>query len=174
MSTALNRLSTLPRPVALAGLVLAQLALVAVAVAPQLSARATGDTYLLRTQPVDPIDPFRGAYVTLSYPGLQAEWDEQRDEQTFETPDGHVFVELVPEAGADDVLVPGRWLTTAPEDGPFLSCVSDGWQASCGIESFFVSQDRARSLEQGLADGGVAELKIDGRGNAAVVDVRAD
>lgn len=170
----LNRLSAVPRPVVIAGVALAQLGLVAVAVAPQLSARATGDTYLLRTQPIDPIDPFRGAYVTLSYPGLQPEWDDSDQKQTFDTPRGHVYVELSPESEGSDVLKPGRWLTTAPQDGPFLTCVSDGWQASCGIESFFVSQDRARSLEQGLSDGGVAEVKIDSRGNAAVVDVRAD
>ena len=45
-----------------------QLALVGVGVAPQLSARATGDTYLVRVAPVDPIDPFRGTYVALDYP----------------------------------------------------------------------------------------------------------
>ncbi|MFC6154247.1 GDYXXLXY domain-containing protein [Nocardioides yefusunii] len=174
MSTARNRLSAVPRPVVLTGLVVAQLALVAVAVAPQLSARATGETHLLRTQPIDPIDPFRGAYVTLSYPGLQADWDESGDEQTFETPNGDVYVELLPEAEGSDVLEPGRWLTAAPDAGPYLACVSDGWRARCGIESFFVSQDRARSLEQGLRNGGVAEVKVDSRGNAAVVDVRED
>ena len=36
---------------------LVQLALVGVAVAPRLSARLTGDEYLLRVAPVDPIDP---------------------------------------------------------------------------------------------------------------------
>ena len=49
---------------------LVQLALVGVAVAPRLSARLTGDEYRLRVQPVDPIDPFRGAYVDLDYPDL--------------------------------------------------------------------------------------------------------
>ena len=34
-----------------------QLALVGLAVAPQLSARLTGDTYLVRVAPVDPIEP---------------------------------------------------------------------------------------------------------------------
>ena len=49
----------------------AQLALVGVAVAPQLSARAFGDEYRMRVAPVDPIDPFRGAYVDLGYPDLR-------------------------------------------------------------------------------------------------------
>ena len=48
-----------------------QLALVGVGVAPQLSARLTGDTYLMTVAPLDPIDPFRGAYVALDYPDLR-------------------------------------------------------------------------------------------------------
>ena len=52
-------------------LLVAQLALVALAVFPQLSARATGEELRLRVEPVDPIDPFRGAYVTLGYPDLR-------------------------------------------------------------------------------------------------------
>jgi hypothetical protein len=42
----------------------------------------------------------------------------------------------------------------------------------CGIESLFASQDEARRLEQDLADGAVARVRIDGRGNAAVVGLR--
>ena len=48
-----------------------QLALVPLAVLPQLSARVTGETYRMRVAPVDPIDPFRGAYIDLSYPDLR-------------------------------------------------------------------------------------------------------
>ena len=151
----------LRRPLALGALALAQLALVAVGVAPQLSARTTGETYLIRTAPVDPIDPFRGAYVELTYPGLTREDDAPR---------GTVHVELL-EDGA--LVRPGRWLTSRPDAGPYLICRSDGWQARCGIESLFVPQDRARALERDLADGGVAEIRVDSRGNAAVVDVRA-
>ena len=47
------------------------------------------------------------------------------------------------------------------------------WAIRCGIESWFVSQDRAAELERSLADeGGVATLRIDDRGNASVVNVR--
>ena len=52
-------------------LLVLQLALVGLAVLPQLSARVAGDEIVLRVQPVDPIDPFRGAYVTLGYPDLR-------------------------------------------------------------------------------------------------------
>ena len=65
MSALVPLLVTLPL------LLLAQLVLVAVAVYPQLSARAAGDEIRLRVEPLDPIDPFRGAYVTLGYPDLR-------------------------------------------------------------------------------------------------------
>ena len=37
---------------------------------PPLSARLTGEEVALRVEPIDPIDPFRGAYVDLGYPDL--------------------------------------------------------------------------------------------------------
>ena len=66
---------------------LVQLALVGVAVAPRLSARLTGDEYRLRVAPVDPIDPFRGAYVDLDYPDLNLDDEVAGD-------DGTVYITL--------------------------------------------------------------------------------
>ena len=75
-----------------------QLALVGVGVAPQLSARLAGDTYLMNVAPIDPLDPFRGAYVALDYPDLRHD-----DSQSFVEPglgalddgeSGDVFITL--------------------------------------------------------------------------------
>ena len=55
----------------------------------------------------------------------------------------------------------------------YLACNDRSWQVRCGIESYFLPQDEAAETERLLADGAVAEVRIDGRGNAAVVDVRA-
>ena len=151
-----------------------QLALVGLAVAPQLSARVLGDTYVVRVAPVDPIDPFRGAYVALDYPDLRHD-----DSQSFGSPglgaledgeEGDVYVSLVEEGG---VWVAGEWIRTRPEEGPYLACDDRSWQIRCGIESWFLPQDEAAAAEDLLRDGAVAEVRIDGRGNAAVVDVRA-
>ena len=43
----------------------------------------------------------------------------------------------------------------------------------CGIESLFASQDEALRIEQQLAAGAVAVVRVDGSGNAAVVRVEA-
>jgi uncharacterized membrane-anchored protein len=151
-----------------------QLVLVGLGVAPQLSARLGGDSYLVRVAPVDPIDPFRGAYVALDYPDLRH--DESR---SFVEPglgalddgeSGDLYITLVEQ---DGVWTASEWSRARPAGGPYLACDDRSWQIRCGIESWFLPQDEARETEDLLRDGAVAELRIDGRGNAAVVDVRA-
>ena len=146
----------------LAAVVAVQAALVGAAVAPQLSARFTGDSYELRVAPLDPIDPFRGAYVTLDYPDLQ------RDSPVD---GGPLFITL---ADDDGVMVADDFLRERPSgDQPYLACNDRGWQVECGIDSFFLPQDEAAAMEDVLRDGAIAEVRIDGRGHAALIDVRA-
>ena len=151
-----------------------QLALVGVAVAPQLSARLTGDTYLMTVAPLDPIDPFRGAYVALDYPDLRKDGSQSFGEPGLgsleDGEEGDVYVTLVQQG---DVWVADGWTRDRPEDGPYLACDDRSWQIRCGIESFFLPQDDAAATEDLLREGAVAEVRIDGRGNAAVVGVRA-
>jgi len=142
---------------------LVQALLVAGAVAPQLSARVTGELYLLDVAPVDPVDPFRGAYVALDYPALP-------DGEQAPVPDGTVFVPL--SRGTGDRWTGTAVRRTAPGSGPYLRCASNGYALSCGIESLFASQDEARRIERELADGAVARVRIDGRGHAALVGLQ--
>lgn len=164
----MNKLGTL------AAVVLVQAGLVGAAVAPQLSARLTGDTYQLRVAPLDPIDPFRGAYVTLGYPDLQPPGTSDAGWMMGSMDDGEngdVYVLLVPDG---DVWVAGEWVRERPSgDQPYLACNDRTWQIECGIDSFFLPQDEAAAMEDVLRDGAVAEVKIDGRGHAALIDVRA-
>lgn len=139
-----------------------QLLLVGAAVWAPLSARLTGEEYLLAVAPVDPIDPFRGAYVTLDYPGLAAALPD--------SPPLHGTV-YVPLERAGALWEGRRAVRQVPERGPFLRCDSDGWRLRCGIESLFASQERARLVEHQLAGGAVARIRVDGRGNAALVSV---
>ena len=59
------------------------------------------------------------------------------------------------------------------DSGPYLRCSDVEWRMRFGIESWFLPQDDAQDAEHLLRDGAVAELRVDDRGNAAVVDVRA-
>lgn len=152
------------RALLVAGVAVAQLALVAVGVAPQLSARTAGETYRFAVSPVDPIDPFRGAYVDLRYPDLEPGDAYERDWEE------DIFVTV---SERDGLMVGSAWSTTRPDSGTYLRCTTS-WRLRCGIESWFADQDEALRLEQALADdGAVAEVRIDSRGNAAIVGLEA-
>ena len=142
---------------------LVQLGLVGAATAAQLSARLTGEEYLLRVEPVDPIDPFRGAYVELTYPDLgRPDWRQDGWIQ-----EGTVFL-LLTQAGP--YWEAGTLVRTAPDSGPYLRCKSEGWRLRCGIESLFLPQDQAAATEQVVSSGKMyARIKVDSRGHAAVV-----
>lgn len=162
------------RILVVAAVAAAQLALVGVAVAPQLSARLTGETYLLEVAPLDPIDPFRGAYVSLDYPGVRQgdrdPWDSSPGVGSLDDDErGDVFIVLRQEG---PVWVADGWQRDRPDEGPYLACNDRDWSVRCGIESWFLPQDEAAAMERDLADGAYAEVRIDSRGNAAVVDVR--
>jgi uncharacterized membrane-anchored protein len=141
---------------------LVQLALVGGAVAPRLSARLTGEEYRLRVAPLDPIDPFRGAYVDLDYPDLQA---DARDSAGG----GDVYITLVRDG---DVWKAGTVTGERPSGTPYLSCEDHDWRVRCGIESLFLPQDEAAAMQADVGDGGmVAVVKVDGRGHAALLRV---
>ena len=143
---------------------LVQLALVGVAVAPRLSARLTGDEYLLRVAPLDPIDPFRGAYVDLDYPDLDLDRETPGDE-------GTVYITLEQDG---DVWVASAYTRERPSGKPYLACDDHDWRLRCGIESLFLPQDEAASMQGDLGDRSmVAVVKVDGRGNAALVRVES-
>jgi uncharacterized membrane-anchored protein len=146
------------RAVAIALALLVQAALLAAVAAPRLWPRLTGDEYRLEVAPVDPIDPFRGAYVALRVRGVPA----------FTRSEGTVYIEL--RRQRDGRYRGSGTRTQKPAAGPFLRCNADG-EVRCGIESFFASQARARRIERELADGATARVRIDGAGRAALVDL---
>ena len=162
------------RTVTTAVIAVSQLALVGLGVTPQLSARLTGDTYLLKVAPIDPMDPFRGAYVALDYPDLRHGSSQSPGEPGLGSLDdgdeGDLYITIVER---DGVWVADTWTRERPSEGPYLACDDRSWQIRCGIESWFLPQDEAAATEDLLRDGAVAEVKVDGRGNAAVVGVRA-
>ncbi len=66
-----------------------------------------------------------------------------------------------------------RAVAERPEAGPFLRCKAEYSQLRCGIDSWFLPQDEALAMEQAVSGGqAVATVRIDSRGNAALVDVQ--
>ncbi|MGL5816819.1 MAG: GDYXXLXY domain-containing protein [Phycicoccus sp.] len=172
---------TRARMTRLAAVVLAQLLLVVAAVWAPLAARLTGEEVVLRVAPVDPIDPFRGAYVELSYPDLpdqpglvpaDGSPPEPEPVEPEVDPDerGTAYVPLRRDG---EIWVGGPLRRTRPAEGPYLACDDSESRLRCGIESWFLPQDDARALEDAVAGGTVrATVRVDGRGHAALVAVR--
>ncbi|MEO7422984.1 MAG: GDYXXLXY domain-containing protein [Ornithinibacter sp.] len=166
---------TTSRTVRVGAAVLAQVLLVMVAVWAPLSARAVGEEVRLRVAPVDPYDPFRGAYVDLGYPDLPGqptvEVDGRTEEEMQAEQDarGTAYVPLV-EKG--EVWVGQPVQRTRPTKGVYLTCDDSSWRLECGIDSWFLPQDRASALEAAVRGGNaIARVKVDGRGHAALVGV---
>lgn len=156
------RLLTRTAAVGVFGLVLAGMG-----VYPQLSAHLTGDEVRLRVAPVDPIDPFRGAYVDLSYPDLRQPGGSTPPIMD-DGENGDVFVTL---QDRDGVWVASGWTRTRPDDWPYLACTDRAWSIQCGIESWFLPQDEAAAMERVISNGAIATVRVDSRGNAVLVDV---
>lgn len=158
------------RSVLVALVALCQLALVGVGVAPQLSARINGETVLLKVAPIDPIDPFRGAYVVLDYPDLMPPdgfwWQDK------ESGADNLFIVL---EERDGVAVGTEWTFDRPKSGLYLACAPHSWEAKCGIESWFTPQKDALRIEREVMGGhALAEVSVDSRGNAAITGLRTD
>ena len=156
------------------------LALVGVAVWAPLSARLTGEEITLRVAPVDPMDPFRGAYVELSYPDLPTADGSQGPDGTFVEPteeerealDAARGTAYVPLTRQGEVWVGGPVQRTAPADGLYLRCDDSSWRLECGIESWFLPQDDALALEAAVRGGtAIATVKVDGSGHAALTGI---
>jgi uncharacterized membrane-anchored protein len=167
--------ATRTRAVTVGLVVLAQLALVVVAVWAPLSARLTGEEVLLRVAPVDPVDPFRGAYVQLSYPDLPdpsaSSPETEEESEALAAARGTAYVPLTRTGG---VWLGGPVQRTPPAQGLYLACDDSDWRLECGIESWFLPQDEAAGLQDSLGTGtAVATVKVDGAGHAALVDVSA-
>lgn len=151
--------------VVLGVVLLVQLLLALLAVLPQLSSRVSGTEITLRVAPVDPIDPFRGAYVDLAYPdlpdpGSTGHWTDDR---------GTAYVPLRQEG---EVWVGGPVQRTRP-DGLYLACDDGSWRLECGIESWFVGQSEAVDIERSMRDeDALATIRVDRWGNATIVDLQ--
>ena len=165
--------ATTSRAVRVGAVVLAQLALVGVAVWAPLSARLTGEQVVLRVEPVDPVDPFRGAYVDLAYPDLpQQTFDGEVTEEEQQALDDARGTAYVPLTRQGEVWVGGPVQRTAPVEGLYLTCDDSSWRLECGIESWFLPQDEAAGMQDALQGGtAVATVKVDAAGHAALIGV---
>jgi uncharacterized membrane-anchored protein len=123
-------------------------------------ALASGTHVTLRTVPVDPIDPFRGRYVTLSY-------------EISAVPAGYgpSAVVYVPLSDGGESWVGGLPSSTQPDDGVFIrGIVGRTGRIEFGIERYFADEDEARRLE--AAGPLLVDVVLEEDGSARIAGVR--
>ena len=142
----------------------------------------TGQTVLVRVQPVDPRDLFRGDYVILSYPfsqvppGIIEGMSEEELRGSRKKLEGRaLYVTLVPDS------IPGhhradKMTLIKPESGLFLKGQMERYGSlKFGIESYFVQEGTGRVYEQAIRDRKLsAELAVTSSGRAALKGLRIE
>jgi uncharacterized membrane-anchored protein len=131
-----------------------------------------GEPVLLRVEPVDPRDLFRGDYVILSYsfsrippggiPGLP-------DTYSSEARDRPVFVTLVPEDDGRHYRA-GEITATRPSSGKYIEGkVGQNGQLRFGIEDYYVQESTGLKYEEAIRNRNLyAEVAVTSGGRAAL------
>jgi uncharacterized membrane-anchored protein len=141
----------------------------------------TGQTVLVRVQPVDPRDLFRGDYVILSYDFSRISRDgieglpEYERGKSWKLEGRPVYVPLVPDS------VPGHYraakvTVVKPEGGLFIKGQLERYgSVTYGIESYFVQEGTGRVYEQAIRERKLsAELAVSPSGQAALKGLRIE
>jgi uncharacterized membrane-anchored protein len=146
-----------------------------------------GETILLRTEPIDPRDLFRGDYVRLGYeiarippegvPGLDVSRTYGRWRHRA-LGDQTVYVSLAPEPDGRLYRATGMSITR-PASGKFIKgTYRDDWgrrRLTFGIESFYVSEGTGRKYEDAQRTRHLAaEVALTRWGQAALKDLKIE
>jgi uncharacterized membrane-anchored protein len=167
-------MSTLPK---IAVVLAVQLLIIASVVAFKQYTVWTGETVRLAVGPVDPRDPFRGDYVTLTYEISRIDPDDLIGQRyAYDT----VYVEL---REGDD----GIWDAVAIhddrrrefEDTVLLKGKSEYWSGDTisvryGIEELFIPEGSGRDIPWQRRDEISVEIKVDRFGNAVLRHLLVD
>ena len=135
----------------------------------------TGDTILVRVQPVDPRALFRGDYVILGYEfsripptgidGLSVV-SSQRQQEWAGRP---VYVTLLPEPDGKHYRA-DRFSVYQPGSGKYLrGTIGSFGNIEYGIESYFVQEDQGHKYEEAVRNRKLsAEIAVTSNGQAAL------
>ncbi len=153
------------------------LAMIALRAAPLV----TGQTVLVRVQPVDPRDLFRGDYVILSYDfsrvsseGIEGLSENER--RSWKKLEGRpVYVQLVPDSVPGHMRA-GKVTVVKPAGGPFIKGQMERYGAlKFGIEAYYVQEGAGLVYEQAIRNRKLsAELALTSSGQAALRALRME
>ena len=161
--------------------VVAQLAILLGMIALRAAPLVSGQTVLVRVQPVDPRDLFRGDYVILSYDFSRTSPDSiaglpANERGSWKKLEGRpVYVTLVPDTSGVHMRA-GKVTVEKPSTGVFLKGHMKRYGSlEFGIESYYVQEGTGRRYEQAIRDRHLsAELAVSSSGQAALKGLRIE
>ncbi|MBI2558374.1 GDYXXLXY domain-containing protein [Candidatus Woesearchaeota archaeon] len=121
----------------------------------------TGKIVILKTQPVDPFDFFRGQYLTINYEisGVNLSIDAREGDT--------VYVSL--KEGDDKIWHADKISSIKPDSGVFIrGTAKQSWQGlgvEYGIEQYFFERDAHIPRMDSV------KIKVDGSGQARIVEL---
>ena len=159
------------RAVWIVTVVLLQFALLVLMIVHYSEPYRSGKEIVVRTQPFDPRDPFRGHYVVLNY-------EFNRSGTTIDTLKGQTVYAVMEPVPGSHLWQCKNHTTLRPTEGIFLAGYCKDWGIHYGIEQFFMQEDLAKKMEKelriGFSQRKVAEVTLsvlpDGR--SAVKDIK--
>ena len=124
----------------------------------------TGETVVLKTQPVDPFDMFRGQYLTINYEISRVNLPENTTEGKT------VYVSL--KEGDDKIWHAEKISLSKPESGIFIRGTAKqswgGLAVEYGIEQYFFERDAHIPRMDSV------KVKVDNTGQARIVELLMD
>jgi uncharacterized membrane-anchored protein len=161
--------------------VVAQLVILVAMIGLRAIPLVTGQTVLVRVQPVDPRDLFRGDYVILSYDFSRASRDsiqglaEREVRDSRKTEGRPVYVTLVPDSDRVHWRA-GKYTLAKPDGGLFLKGQMGRYGSlQFGIESYFVQEGTGHRYERAIREHKLsAELAVTSSGQAALRSLRIE
>ena len=125
----------------------------------------TGATVILKTQPIDPFDVFRGQYMTINYEISRIDLPAETKE------DDVVYVSL--KEGEDKIWHADKVSLNKPDSGVFIKGTARqswrGFAIEYGIEQYFFERNAEipwRNLQ--------IKVKIDSSGQARIIELLQD
>jgi len=136
----------------------------------------TGDEILLKTQPVDPRDLFRGDYVILRYDISTISTDSLSYQGSDFKEDDKIYVLLNVDNQRIGTLA--NIDKSKPSEGIFIegtvkSVYNNRLNIEYGIESYFVPEGKGREIERNLGKI-YTKVAVDDFGNAAIKSLVLD
>ncbi len=145
--------------------------------APKLFTLSQGENIVLKVEPVDPRDMFRGDYVALSYEISRLDLDQIPSDSNYSTGDTiYATLSKKEKYWSIDSVSHTKPLSKSGEvrmKGTVTSAYDNMVIVEWGIESYFVPEGKGKIIESQINSGNVSAIvAVDSKGSSVLKELR--